>query len=351
MTRQDISRYIIREGSTVREAIRKIEEAGREIALYCEEERLVGIVTDSDIRRGILRGVSLEDPVEMVINRNYRYGWVDEHEESIRIRMRRDYIRQLPIINEDRQLVDIYFLSDVMREPARRSTPVIIMAGGIGSRLQPLTNTLPKPMLPVGGKPLLEIIIEQFKSYGFYNFLLSVNYQKEIIKNYFQDGSTFQVNIQYIEETKRLGTAGAIALAKEHLQDTFFVVNGDVLTKVSFDNFLKFHQQENSMLTLATVSHSVQIPYGVINMSGNHVNNLVEKPSMSIFINAGMYCINKEVINFIPDSQYFDMTQLIQMLLNENKQVSSFPIHEYWMDIGQLPDYKKANKDYESVFL
>lgn len=351
MRNPDINRYILEPGSTVRDAISRIEETGKEIALVCNGNLLTGIVTDSDIRRGILGGVGLDDPIELVINRNYRYAWIDEHEESIRLRMRRDYIRQMPILNEHRELVDMYFLIDIMRAPTKRTTPVIIMAGGLGSRLHPLTNSIPKPMLPVGGKPLLEIIIEQFRSYGFSNILLSVNYQKEVIKNYFQDGSAFQVNIRYIEEEQRLGTAGAILLAKEFLDEPFFVVNGDVLTKVSFENFLDFHQKEETLLTLATVSHTVKVPYGVVDMSGHHVNKLVEKPTMSFFINAGMYCLNPEAVSYIPENQYFDMTQLIQKLLDDQKQVSSFPIHEYWMDIGQLPDYEKANEDFKSKFL
>lgn len=350
MSQQFYQRYVITQDTNIKDAIRKIDETGREIALVCENEQLIGLITDSDIRRAILKGIDLNGPVSLVMNRNYHYAWVDEDRNSVYLRMKRDFIRQMPVLNENRELVNIYFLFDLEKPPELINSPVLIMAGGLGSRLHPLTNNTPKPMLLIGGKPLLETIIDQLKGYGFVNILLSVNYQKEVIMNYFQDGRRFGVNIRYIEETRRMGTAGAICLAQPFLNEPFFVINGDVLTKVNFKNFLDFHLKENVSLTVAARSHGIQIPYGVIEMDGNRLKLMKEKPRVDFFINAGMYCLNPEVMSFIPKNRFFDMTELIDTLLQNQHDVASFPIHEYWMDIGQLPDYKKANEDYVKIF-
>jgi NDP-sugar pyrophosphorylase family protein len=246
--------------------------------------------------------------------------------------------------------LSIYILNESWDQVNNLSNPVLIMAGGLGSRLHPLTQDRPKPMLQVGGKPLLEIIIGQLKNYGYTNILLSVNYHREYIEDYFRDGDLFGVHITYIRENRRLGTAGSVFLARQYLQEPFFVINGDILTKVNFQNIMSFHLQENTDLTVATTQHGIQIPYGVIETNGSKVECLREKPRLDFFINAGIYCMNPGVINYIPKDEYFDMTNLIDDLLIQKQSVSSFPIHEYWLDIGQIADYEKANEDYESKF-
>ncbi len=345
-----ISSFILPSCATIKDAIKKIDEAGKEIAIICEGKELVGIVTDSDIRRGILKGIGLEDSAEKVINYNYTYAWFDEDRDSVYLRMSRDYIKQMPVINEDREIVDIYFLSDFGKIKTEITTPVLIMAGGLGTRLRPLTNRTPKPMLNVGGKPLLETIIQQIKQYGFQNILLSVNYEKEMIQNYFQDGTNFGVEIKYIEETERMGTAGAIRLAKKYLKEPFFVVNGDLLTKLNFKTFLDYHLNENVAMTIATTSHSVQVPYGVVEMNDHRVTEIKEKPLLDFFINAGIYSLNPDIVDLIPEGQFYDMNQLIARILSSGMSIASFPIHEYWMDIGQVADYQKANEEYKDKF-
>ncbi len=346
-----LSSFVLHENATMKEAFQKIDEAGKEIAIVCEGKKLVGIVTDSYIRKAIVKGISLEESATNAINYNFRYAWIDEDRDSVFLRMSRDYIKQLPVLNEKREIVDIYFLSEIGKQSSEMNTPVLIMAGGLGTRLRPLTNSTPKPMLDIGGKPLLETLILQFKKYGFRNLLLSVNYQKEIIQNYFQDGSKFGVNLHYIEETQRMGTAGSIRLAEGFLKEPFIVVNGDLLTKLNYRNFLDFHMNESVTMTIATTNHSMQIPYGVIEMSNQRVTQIKEKPQVDFFINAGMYCMDPSILEYIPQGQFYDMNQLIEGILKDNCSIASFPIHEYWMDIGQMVDYEKANKDFQENFL
>jgi len=229
-------------------------------------------------------------------------------------------------------------------------SPVLIMAGGIGSRLRPLTNQTPKPMLSIGGRPLLEIMIEQFKREGFQNILLSVHYQKEVIQRYFGSGDDFGVNISYIEEKQPLGTAGAILLAKPHLRHPFYVMNGDILTKNRFRRMMEFHLERRSALTLGVTSYAVQIPYGVVDRRHHKVLRIREKPECRFDINGGIYCMNPDVVSYIPPSVPYNMNQLIDGLIRDKQATASYPIDEYWLDIGRIHDYEKANADYSLHF-
>ena len=224
------------------------------------------------------------------------------------------------------------------------------MVGGLGTRLRPLTNDTPKPLLPIGDKPILETIIEQFKSYGFVNFILCTNYKEIQIKKYFGDGSQFGVNINYISEEKRLGTAGALSLIKQKIDKPFFVMNGDLLTRLNFDSMMKYHNEGQYMMTIGSREYSYQIPYGVVQIKKQEVHDLVEKPNHSVFVNAGVYILEPELLNRIPYNQFYDMTDLIDDLLEEEKSIGAFPIREYWADIGQHEDYKKANEEYWDKF-
>jgi len=239
---------------------------------------------------------------------------------------------------------------DIPLQKPRRSNFVVIMAGGLGSRLRPLTYQQPKPLLKVGTKPILETIIENFVSQGFYRFYLCINYKGHMIKEYFNDGNQWNIDIRYIEEPKRLGTAGALSLLPERPNEPFFVMNGDLLTKVDFVRLLQFHQKQNAVATMCVREYTHTIPYGVTNLDGSKVLDLVEKPTHRYHTNAGIYTVNPEMIDKIPADTFFDMPTLINHLLEEQLHIASFPLHEYWIDIGHIRDFEQARTDYEIFF-
>ena len=235
-------------------------------------------------------------------------------------------------------------------EENRKNNKVVLMVGGLGTRLRPLTSDTPKPLLPIGDKPILKTIIDQFKSYGFVNFIFCTNYKETQIKQYFGDGSKFDVNINYVSEEKRLGTAGALSLVKQEIDEPFFVMNGDLLTRLNFDTMMKYHKKDGYKMTIGSREYNYQVPYGVVQLDNQEVQDLVEKPSHSVFVNAGVYILEPELLDLIPYNEFYDMTDLINELIGRDESIGAFPIREYWADIGQHEDYKKANEEYSEQF-
>ncbi len=345
-----ISKLFIYPNNTIKEAMEVIEKGSKGIALVIDEKkRLIGTVTDGDIRRAILRGLALENSIETIMNNQFTFVTENYSQTLIKNLFEQKQINQIPVLNDNMNVVDVIYYHDIHQNPSKENWAVI-MAGGLGTRLHPLTKDIPKPMLQVGAKPILETIIEQLKSYGFKNIVISLNYKGEIIKNYFQDGSGFGVNIKYINEKKRLGTAGAIRLAKEILTNSFFVINGDILTKLNFTQLMKYHLKHENFITIGTRKYQLEIPYGVVDINDERVKTLIEKPKKEYFINGGIYCLSPEIIDWVPENKYFDMTQLIDLCLSKKQKVGSFPITEYWMDIGQMEDYQQASVDYNNLF-
>lgn len=350
MTTKETMALYIKPNYTIRKAMEAIDNGARGIVLVIDSDgRLQGTVTDGDIRRAILRGTSLEESISHVMNENFTFVTQNYSKLLIENIFLRKSITQIPVLDDNMRVLDIIFFNE-LNHCQSKENPVVIMAGGLGTRLAPLTSDIPKPMLKVGARPILETILEQLKSYGYTNIILSVNYKADIIEDYFQDGSNFGVTIKYIKENKRLGTAGALKLAMDDLNDSFFVVNGDILTKVNFEQFMKFHNQHKNSITIGTRRYELQVPYGVVNIKDQQVIKLVEKPTMGYFINGGMYCLEPSVLKFIPNDQYYNITQLINECMENKMTIGSFPITEYWMDIGQMEDYHKANIDYDNLF-
>ena len=336
---------------TIKETIEVIDQYGKGIGIVVDKEgRLLGTVTDGDIRRAILKGISIDEKAEVImnsncvfINENYSRIFIDSIFKSKKI-------FQIPVVDENMKLVDVIFYNDIYSETEGKSNYAIIMAGGLGTRLRPLTEEIPKPMLKVGDRPILETIITQLRDFGYKNILISVNYKSHMIENYFQDGKNFGVNIEYIYEPKKLGTAGAIKLVQKYLDKDFFVVNGDILTKLNFEHFIKYHAENKNHITIASRKYDMQIPYGVLNVNGDRVESLVEKPKIERFVSGGIYCLSPKIIEYIPEDEYYNITTLIEKVIDKAENVGSFPITEYWMDIGYIEDYNKANKDYFEIF-
>ena len=341
--------------TSIREAVRLLDKGAIQIVLVTDEkDRLLGTITDGDIRRGLLDGVSLDSPVKQIYYVSPLTASIDDNPEAIHNLMKSKYIKQLPILDHDGRVVRLELLSHILKEPTLKN-PVILMAGGLGTRLRPLTDNCPKPLLKVGGKPVLETILENFVKDGFSEFYISVNYRADMIEKHFGDGSAWGINIKYLRETSRLGTAGCITLLPEKPTCPFIVMNGDLLTKVNFKQLLEFHNNNHSLnnapATMCVREYNLQIPYGVVVKEGNRLIGLDEKPIQRFFVNAGIYVFEPEVVDMIPPNEMFDMTHLFDKLFAKEGDPVIFQIREYWMDIGHRKDYETADGEYGQVFL
>lgn len=350
--KNDINRLFVNSKSSIIDTLKIININTKGMAIVVDNSnKLLGTITDGDIRRGIIKGISLNESIENIYNKHCKYCFSFHERSEIKNLFEEFNLKIIPVINNDRVVVDYFEIKDIFfDENINKENYVLIMAGGLGTRLKPLTNDIPKPMLNVGGRPILETIINQFKKKGFTNILISVNYKSEIIENYFRDGKDFGVSINYIKEEKRMGTAGAVKLAERFLKAPFFVINGDILTNVNFEDFLDYHMENKFSMTIGSRSYEMQVPYGVLNMNDICVTSLQEKPILSFNVSGGIYVLNPEVVKHIPQDEYFDITELINILINNEVKTGSFPIQEYWMDIGRLEDYNKANEDARLIF-
>ena len=336
--------------STVREAVETIDAAGLQIAIVADEDgRLLGTVTDGDIRRAILRGTSLDDAVAQVMNENPTTAREHDDRETLLRLMRQRNLHQIPLLDATWRVVGLEVL-DHLLQPVRRENPVVLMAGGLGSRLSPLTDDTPKPLLHVGAKPILETILEAFVQHGFGRFYLSVNYLAEQVEAHFGDGSQWGVEIEYLRERERLGTAGALSLLPERPTEPLFVMNGDLLTRLNFAHLLDFHAEHAAAATMCVREYEMQVPYGVIETRSHHILDIREKPTERYLVNAGVYVLQPEALDLIPKGKFFDMPELFMRLIQQEQETAVFPIREYWMDIGQVDDFKRANGDYSEVF-
>jgi dTDP-glucose pyrophosphorylase len=335
---------------SIREALSVIDEGGIQIALVVNEnDHLEGVATDGDIRRGILEGIDLDTPVRTVINEDPITARPQADWQSLIDRMQARRIHQIPIVNDEGCVVGIEVLDDLL-EPEVRPNPVVLMAGGLGTRLRPLTEDCPKPLLEVGDQPILETIIEGFIAHGFRRFYLSVNYKAEMIEDYFGDGSDWGIDITYVHEEKRLGTAGPLSLLPEQPDETMIVMNGDLLTKLNFAHLLDFHHKHGAAATMCVREHETQVPYGVIETDDQYMTGLEEKPTERYFVNSGIYALEPETLDLVPEDEFFDMTELFERLIDKERKATCFPVREYWQDIGRKKDFRKANGKYNSVF-
>lgn len=336
--------------TTILETIKIIDDSALQIAIVVGQNNIVlGTVTDGDIRRGILKNISLDAAVEVVMNSNPVVASVNDTPQRIAGLIKNKNYQHLPIVDEKNRIVGFKTLKDILLFE-KKENPVMLMAGGLGSRLRPLTNDFPKPLLKVGNKPILETILESFIDYNFYKFYFSVNYKSEMIKEYFGDGSKWGVQIHYIDEEKRLGTAGALSLLSDVPRLPMFVMNGDLLTKVNFHHMLEFHEEYKSEATMCVREYQQQVPYGVVQSDGHRFKRIEEKPTQRYFVNAGIYLLNPTVLGLIPINQFYDMPTLFETLVEKNFETSIFPIREYWLDIGRMNDFERANIEFAEVF-
>jgi len=331
-------------------AIKVLHEGGRRIALVSgENDRLLGTITDGDIRRALISQSTVKSPVSLIMNCNP--ATIDdkvENKEILSLMSSQGFLH-MPIVNKDGILCGLETLEHLIKSP-KHDNPVFLMAGGFGTRLRPLTESTPKPLLKVGLKPILEMIIEQFISCGFHNFYISTHFKSEQIRDYFKTGEAYGVSIKYVHEDNPLGTAGSLGLLPDNLTDLpLIVMNGDLLTKVDFKNLLNFHHESNTEATMCVREYDFQVPYGVIEIDNYKIKKIEEKPIHKFFVNAGIYVLSKNLVDKIDGKSYLDMTDFLNQELN-NGGVSTFPIHEYWLDIGRMEEYEKANREVKDIF-
>lgn len=348
---QNIDDILITEETSIRETLKKIDSSSMQIALVVnDQKKLLGTVTDGDIRRGLLKGLTLDNAVESIVFRTPTTAKLSDSKESVIKQALDKKLHQIPIVDADGCIISLKEIEELVRS-TQKTNKVMLMVGGLGSRLHPLTQDTPKPMLNVGGKPILQTIVERLAEYGFVNIVMCVNYKAEMIQDYFGDGSLFGVSITYLIEEKRMGTAGALSLLLDKPEESFIVMNGDLLTSVNFENLLDYHAAQKAVATMCVREYDFQVPYGVVSIEGNKVESIIEKPVHKFFVSAGIYMLSPQVIDLIPKKQYFDMPTLFEKLIATEQIFVSFPIHEYWLDIGRMNEYEQANREYSKVFL
>ena len=336
---------IVKINTPIRIAIEQLNKVGIKIALVLDENyRLLGTISDGDFRRGMLSGLTLEDTVEKIMNKNPRT--VNEGTSRLEIfkLMNDTKILQIPIVDRDNFVIGLHLWDDISVQ-AKYSNIMVIMAGGKGSRLHPQTENRPKPMLLVAGIPILEHIIKRARSQGFNHFIIAINYLGQIIEDYFKDGHKFGVKIEYLHEDIPLGTAGALSLLSHKPERAFIVTNGDVITDINYSDFLEYHTVQNAAATVAVHTHEFQIPYGVVQINGLEVESYEEKPIVSSLINAGVYALDPDILDFITEPRFRDMPELLDISRDLKKKVIVYPLHESWIDIGRPIDLEIANKN------
>jgi dTDP-glucose pyrophosphorylase/predicted transcriptional regulator len=341
---QRLDSVIISPAASINEAIVQLDKAGTGALVLCSGGRkLYGLLTDGDIRRAILHGISLDDPCEKIASRAPVTAPCSILPEEILRLMNELDINHLPLVDDEGNVVKFHLRKDFVNE-GQLQLSAVIMAGGFGKRLLPLTEQVPKPMLPVGDRPLLERTIQQLHRFGIRDVSLTTHYLPENIRQHFGDGEAFGVRLSYAQEDHPMGTAGGLKLMKR-ADGPFLVINGDILSGVSFEEMLAFHRKYGAEITVGVRKYEMQVPFGVVECEDVRITQLREKPSLTFFINAGMYLLEPSVCDYIPDGQRFDMTDLIQKLLDEGRPVVSFPIMEYWLDVGRHEDYQRAQDD------
>jgi len=337
---------IVKPNTPIKIAIERLSKVGIKIALVLDENyRLLGTISDGDFRRGMLSGLTLEDTVEKIMNKKPRTVKEGTSRLEILKVMNDTKILQIPIVDRNNCVIGLH-LWDHISVQTKYSNIMVIMAGGKGSRLHPQTENRPKPMLLVAGIPILEHIIKRAQSQGFNHFIIAINYLGQIIEDYFKDGHKFGVKIEYLHEDIPLGTAGALSLISHKPERAFIVTNGDVITDISYSDFLDYHTAQNAAATVAVRTHEFQIPYGVVQINGLEVESYEEKPVISSLINAGVYAVDPDILDFITEPKFRDMPELLDISRNMKKKVIVYPLHESWIDIGRPIDLEIANKNY-----
>ena len=336
-------RAMLRSVASVKTAIQNLDSYGLQIIIIVDENGVLeGTLSDGDIRRGLLKDVSLDDPIADLVNRNPMVVPKNLNLDMVFRIMIANKVRQIPIVNAENKAVGLH-IWDRMKKYETKPNTLVIMAGGKGTRLRPHTEDCPKPMLHIAGKPMMEHIIKKAVGEGFRSFVISLGYLGHVIEDYFGDGKKLGIEIGYIREDEPLGTAGALSLLENSYPHPIVVTNGDVITDVQYAKVLEFHIQNQALATMAVHPYEWQNPFGVVNMKGVDIIGFEEKPVISSHVNAGVYALSAESLNYLPRDEYCDMPTLFEILRLKQKKVVAYPMHEEWIDVGHPADLQAVN--------
>lgn len=345
-------KIILNPNDTIQKAIKILDKEALQLILIAnKDKKLIGTVSDGDIRRALIKNLDMDTKLSKIMFTEPTYCHKDISEEKLLNLMKSKEVLQIPIVNKDLKILGLKTINNLIGNkniiPKKIDNPVLLMAGGFGKRLEPLTKKVPKPMIKITDKSLLEITLERLVDSGFFNFFISTHYKSEIITKYFGDGSKWGVNITYIKEKKPLGTAGSISLISKKLNKPLLVVNSDLVTKANFKDIIKFHSKKKSAATLCVRKYDFQLPYGVIETKNGNATKITEKPLQKFFVNAGIYILNHNVLKTLKVNKKIHMTDLLSNIIKNNMKVSIYPIYEYWIDVGKIENLKKAKKEME----
>lgn len=343
------TKHILYKKSSVREALIQLDKLGSDAILFIadEQNKLIGSLTDGDLRRGFIKGLGFENSILDFIQLDPKFIYEDEYNQEKLEGFKKGNFKIIPILNRENQIVDILnFREKSTLIPA----DAVIMAGGKGTRLRPLTDNTPKPLLKVGDKPIIEYNIDRLAKVGVDNIHISINYLGEQLEEYFGDGTKKNLNIKYLREGKPLGTIGSILLVDEFEHEDIFVMNSDLLTNIDFADFYKTYKESGADMAVAATSYQVNIPYAVLETDEqNSVKSLKEKPRYTYFSNAGIYIMKKSLLGMIPKGEFYDITDLMENVLAMDNKLITYPINGYWLDIGKHEDFKKAQEDVKHI--
>ena len=352
MDKVKLKSLLISPDTTLKESMQKLNETAEQILFVIDEDdKLLGTVTDGDIRRGLINGFKFRDKVEKVMFRQFVSFCNSEPDkkEKAQEKMINEEVEQIPILNENKQIIDVISWTDIFGQKKSVEqkqlfvNKVVIMAGGRGTRLDPFTKILPKPLIPIKEKPIIEIIMEKLYKCGFHNFVYTLNYKKEYIKLFLRENN-FPYSIDWVEENDYRGTAGSLSLLKDKVDDCFFVLNCDTILNVDYADMLKWHKEHNNFMTLVGCHKEFKLPYGILELDRGILKELVEKPNYDVIINTGSYILEPEILQMIPSNKCMDMDSLIENA-SKNGKVSVYPIHDGWIDIGQWEEYRESVKE------
>ncbi len=339
----DISSLLVNKDMSIRKGIDILDKSGKKFVVVVEDKKLIGVVTDGDIRRWILKNGDISKSIDNIMTKSPKYLQIEER-NNVKEIMNKYKIEAVPIVNKEKEVVDVVFWSDVYNNQftyfETNNIPIVIMAGGKGTRLQPYTKIIPKMLVPIGEIPIIERIINNFVNFNFNDFYVTINYKKDIIKAYFNKETSY--DISFVEEDIPLGTAGSLTLLKDNIKSTFFVSNCDILVDANYSDILKFHKKCQNKITIVTALKNYVIPYGVFNLNDDgSILSLDEKPRYEFLVNTGMYILEKDVLEYIEENKYADMTDIIYKLIESKEKIGIYPVTEgAWLDMGEFESMK-----------
>lgn len=344
----NFKKHLIKSGAKIKEALAQLDKLAQDAIIFVvdENERLVGALTDGDVRRGLLKGINIDRTINEIIQPNPRFIRKGEIDIKKIITFRDELYRIIPIIDYDNKVVNIINFRETL---SFLPIDAVIMAGGKGQRLLPLTATIPKPLLRVAEKPIIEHNIDRLSKFGIDDLWICVNYLGEMIQNYLGDGARKNLKISYVWENEPLGTIGSVSQINNFRHDYILITNSDLLTNLDYENFFLEFLKSDAELGVVTIPYQVNIPYAVLETDRDRVLNFIEKPTYTYYSNGGIYLIKRKVLELLPYKKYFNATDLMKKLIDDGKKIFSYPLMDYWLDIGNPKDYEKAQNDFKNI--